>query len=258
MPAPFLSLILILAATTGMWRLSTRLADVSIVDIFWGPGFLIPLLVSAFAGPPMTGRDWLMLALVTLWAARLSLHVYTRWKKLGHEDYRYNAMRKAVGPSFPQRSLVTIFTLQGVLLWVISWPLQAEMGGPPVPFGILDFIGIALFAIGFFFEAVGDYQLTVFRDDPANTGKVLNTGVWAWSRHPNYFGEATLWWGFFFIALGGSGAWWSVVGPLVITFLLLRVSGVTMLEEKIVERRPAYADYIRRTSVFIPMPPKTR
>ena len=258
MPAPILSLLLLISAAFGLWALSVKFTDLSIADIAWGPGFVLVAVVSAIAGPPMTGRDWLVMALVTLWGIRLAAHLYLRRRRLGHEDHRHKALRESAGASFSERSLVTVFWLQAGLVWLVSWPVQAEMGGPPVPFGILDGLGLVLFAIGFAFEAIGDFQLARFRADPANAGRVLDRGVWAWSRHPNYFGDATLWWGLFLICLAGSGAWWSVLSPLAVTFLLLRVSGVTMMEDRIVERRPAYAEYARRTSVFVPMPPKAR
>ena len=120
---------------------------------------------------------------------------------------------------------------------------------------ILDILGIAVWALGFFFEAVGDYQLTAFKANPANKGKVLNIGLWRFTRHPNYFGDATQWWGFYLIALA-AGGWWTIFSPLFMTYLLLKVSGVAMLETTLKERKPEYAEYIRKTSAFIPMPPK--
>jgi steroid 5-alpha reductase family enzyme len=195
------------------------------------------------------------MVLTALWAIRLGLHVLIRRRKLGHEDYRYAEMRRTSPQPFWIRSFVTIFCLQAVLLWVISFPLQAAVPSP-LPLGLLDYAAIAMAALGIVIEAAADWQLTAFRADPANANKVMNTGLWRYSRHPNYFGDAVLWWGLYLFALS-AGAWWSIIGPLVMTVLLLRVSGVALMEETIKTRRPDYADYVRRTSAFILLPPKS-
>ncbi len=255
MPAPFLTLILLLAAEAALWAASRRLKDVTIADIFWGPGFILAAAVSATAAPPTDARNLLLLALVAIWAMRLTGHLFFRWRHAGQEDRRYAAMRATYGSAFEQRSLFIVFLAQGIAVWIVSWPLQAAMAAPPVAFGWLDLTGALIAAAGFALEAVADWQLAHFLERPDNRGKVLAGGVWAWSRHPNYFGDVAFWWGIFLIALAGSGAWWSVLGPLLMTFVLLRVSGVPLTEKDIVRRRPAYTDYMRRTSAFIPRRP---
>jgi steroid 5-alpha reductase family enzyme len=188
-----------------------------------------------------------------LWAVRLA--AYVSWRNWGHgEDRRYQAIRARNGPSFPLTSLVYVFFLQALLAWLVSLPFLAVLARPGA-WSALDAIGAAIAGFGFFFEAVGDQQLAAFKRDPANRGKVMDRGVWRYSRHPNYFGECCVWWGFFVMAVP-AGGWWSIVSPLVMTGLLLKVSGVALLEKDIGERRPAYRDYIARTNAFFPGPPK--
>jgi steroid 5-alpha reductase family enzyme len=170
------------------------------------------------------------------------------------EDHRYAAMRERGGPGFPYKSLFTVFWLQALLLWIVSAPLFAAVTSP-APSGALDLIGAAIALAGIVIEALADRQLEAFKADPANRGRVLDHGPWRYSRHPDYFGNAVLWWGLYVVALGAGGAW-TVFGLLLMTFLLLKVSGVTLLERDIEERRPAYAEYARRTSAFVPMPPR--
>jgi len=237
-----------------LWLLSLRLRDVSIVDAFWGTGFLLVAwtgFLSGGGGP----RATLVVALTSLWGLRLSLHLLRR--NLGQpEDPRYQAIRKKAGPRFPFTSLFIVFGLQGALIWIISLPLQAALTAPPgVALTPLDDLGAALFIIGLAFEAIGDRQLTRFREDPESRGKVLDTGLWRYTRHPNYFGDALLWWGLTCFALA-TGAWWTLLSPALMTFFLLRVSGVTLLERGLVKRRPDYQAYVARTSAFIPWFPK--
>ncbi len=255
MTAPLLTLILAFGATTGLWLFSLRLKDCSVIDIFWAPGFALLAWVAALtSGVPIGPRGWLVLDLVTIWGLRLGLHILLRHKG---EDHRYGEMRTKFGARWWWWSLFQVFWLQALLLWVISLPLQAAVTSA-VPLGVLGYAGGAVAALGLVIEGLADYQLTRFRGDPANAGKVMDRGLWAWSRHPNYFGDALMWWGYFLIGFGASHAWWLVLSPIAMTVLLLRVSGVSLLEETIVERRPAYADYIRRTSAFVPLPPKAR
>ncbi len=256
MPAPLFTLILVVLWQAGAWLLSQRLNDATVADVFWPLSFLGVMLVSAAAAPPTDARDVLLFGLVAVWAVRLSWHVLLRWRRAGHEDRRYAELRAKYGTAFGQKSLFVLFLPQGMVTWIASWPLQAGLAAPPIPFGWLDALGALLAAGGIALEAVADRQLSQFREDPHSRGKVMSAGVWAWSRHPNYFGDAAMWWGLFLIALAGSGAWWSVPGPLVMTFVLLRVSGVALTEKDIVRRRPAYADYMRRTSAFIPRAPR--
>lgn len=242
---------------TLVWLLSLALKNASIIDIFWGPGFAVLAIAYAILSDDgYSGRQTLVIALVCVWSLRLGAHILTR--NAGHgEDYRYVKMREHAGDAFWWRSLVTVFFLQGALLWIISAPLLVAVhSDEPDGFAITDYIGAAVWAIGFFFEAVGDFQLVRFKSNPENKGKVMDRGLWRYTRHPNYFGDALLWWGYFIIAAGTPWGFATVFGPVIMTFMLLRVSGVAMLERTIGRRRPGYDEYIRRTSAFIPMPPK--
>ena len=239
---------------TGVWLLSLRLRDASIADVFWGPGFALVALLSAAISVP-SARGVLLAALTSLWGLRLALHIGSRWWKKKEEDRRYQAMRANWGERFPLVSLLTVFLLQGALLWIVSLPLQAGAAlGASRPLGIQDLAGVVLFAVGLGFEAVGDAQLARFLRDPASRGRVMETGLWRYTRHPNYFGDALLWWGLGLVG-AATGAWWCLAGPALMTFLLVRVSGVSMLEKDIAGRRPEYVAYVRRTSSFLPLPP---
>ena len=197
----------------------------------------------------------MLVVLTSVWGLRLALHIGTRWRKKKEEDRRYQAMRANWGERFPVVSLFTVFLLQGALLWAVSLPVQAgaALGGER-PLGLLDLAGVLVFAVGLAFEAVGDAQLSRFLSDPASRGRVMETGLWRYTRHPNYFGDALVWWGLGLVG-AASGAWWSLLGPALMTFLLVRVSGVSLLEKDIAGRRPEYVAYIRRTSAFLPLPP---
>lgn len=239
------------------WLISVVLKDASIVDILWGSGFVVVAWTAFAVGDGYDGRKWLITILATLWGLRLS--GYLAWRNIGKgEDYRYQAMRRHWGPRFPIISLFTVFGLQGVLMYVISMPLQvAQLSGTPGELTVLDYLGAAVFAVGLAFESIGDFQLARFKADPANKGKVMDRGLWRYTRHPNYFGDAVVWWGLFIVALAEP---WNVVvvfSPILMTFLLTRVSGVAMLERTIGKRREGYDEYIRRTSSFIPMPPRS-
>ncbi|MGE0887672.1 MAG: DUF1295 domain-containing protein [Blastocatellales bacterium] len=239
-----------------LWLLSLKLKDASIVDIFWGLGFALIAVAGYFAADGYPPRKQLVALLVIVWGARLAWHIGSRNIGKG-EDYRYQAMRRKHGNRFPLVSLLTVFALQGVLMWLISLPLQAVQISPePSRLTWLDAAGVFLWLIGFGFEAVGDWQLRQFKSDPANRGKLMDRGLWRYTRHPNYFGDATLWWGYFLIACV-TGAWWTVFSPLLMTFLLLKVSGVAMLEKSLKKTKPGYEDYERRTSAFVPWLPKS-
>jgi len=246
-------LVAILAAMTLLWALSLRLKDVSIVDPFWGPGFVLVTVTYLVTDARFTDRGLLVLVLVTAWAARLGYHLLRRNRREG-EDPRYAAMRASGGPGWARRSLFTVFWLQAVLLWVISAPLFGSVVSSR-PLGAGDVAGTVVFLIGFAIESLADLQLARFKADPSNRGRVLDAGLWRYSRHPNYFGEFVLWWGLYLVAAAG-GAYWTVIGALLISFLLLKVSGVTMLEEGLKSSKPGYAEYVRRTSTFVPWPPK--
>jgi len=246
--------LLVLACMLVLWLASLRLSDASIADVFWGSGFAAVALLALALSPP-SPRAALLAAMAVLWGLRLTLHLGRRWRGKG-EDRRYRAMRAAWGARFPVASLFTVFLLQGVLMWIVSLPLQAGAAqGGARPLGLLDALGLALFAVGLAFEAIGDAQLARFLAAPGDAGRVMQTGLWRYTRHPNYFGDALVWWGIGLVA-AGAGPWWSLAGPALMTFLLVRVSGVALLEKDIGSRRPGYADYVARTSAFIPLPPR--
>ena len=233
------------------WLLSLRLNNVSIVDSMWSLMFLLAASGYMLAIDEVGPRGVVVLALVFAWAVRLS--AYITWRNWGEgEDFRYRAIRANHQPGFAFKSLYIVFGLQGVLALIISLPLLAGIQGG-APLGVLDFLGVTLWLIGFVFEAGGDWQLARFRADPQNRGKVLNRGLWALTRHPNYFGDFCIWWGFFLIALS-AGAWWTLISPLLMSFMLLKVSGVALLEKDIAHRRPEYARYVRETNAFFPGP----
>lgn len=262
MPSSILlwSALAIAVVMVATWLVSLPLRNASIVDPVWSLGFVVVGFVSFLAArPDIDGvRTALLLVFVTVWGLRLSLHLFTR--NAGHgEDHRYVAMRKRWGNRFPIVSLFTVFMLQGVLMWIVSLPLQLGIGLPDRGPAWLVFaiVGSLVWLVGIGFEAIGDAQLRRFRADPNSAGQVLDTGLWRWTRHPNYFGDACVWWGLGVVALGAGGwAWIALVGPVVMTTLLRRVSGVTLLEKSLVKRRPGYADYVRRTSPFLPRPPR--
>jgi steroid 5-alpha reductase family enzyme len=239
----------------ALWLLSVAVRDASIVDVFWGLGFVaiagLSFLLTAGDG---SSRRGLIAAMASLWGLRLA--AYLLWRNAGRgEDPRYAAMRRRWGERFWWVSLFSVFALQGVVMWIVSLPVQLGQLAPGAPLGALDALGFALWALGLGFESVGDAQLARFKADPANAGRVMDRGLWRYSRHPNYFGEAVIWWGFYLIALA-SGAAWTVVSPLLMTFLLLRVSGVSLLEKDIHERRPAYRRYMETTPAFFPWKPR--
>lgn len=240
------------------WAVSMRLRDVSIVDSVWSIMIAAAAFTYAAAQAHTQPRTVLVLALVTVWAMRLSL--YLTWRNWGEpEDYRYRKIRATNQPHFAWKSAYLVFGLQAVLAWIVSAPLFAALTSA-APLNWLDYVGVALFLFGLGFETVADFQLARFKADPTRRGQVLDSGLWAYTRHPNYFGECCAWWGFASIALAAGGAW-SLIGPLLVTFLLLRISGVALLERDIAERRPAYRDYIARVNAFIPGPrraPKPR
>jgi steroid 5-alpha reductase family enzyme len=236
------------------WAYSVLRSNVSIVDSLWSVMILFCLLVYLALADSAGSRSLLVLAMLSVWALRLSIYITIR----NHgkpEDPRYQAIRRNNEPNFRFKSLYIVFLLQAFLAWVICLPAIAAVSGE-VALGPLDYAGFALWFTGMFFEVVGDHQLTRFRRRPGSSEKVLNTGLWRYTRHPNYFGEATLWWGFYLVALS-AGAWWAVISPLLMTFLLLRVSGVAMLERDIHERRPGYFEYISKTNAFFPGRPRS-
>ena len=251
----------VFGAVTLLWLVSLVLRDAAIVDSFWSLGFV--LCVWIYAGGPAADPwspdpRWVHALAVTLWGLRLSLHIARRHMKAGGEDYRYAEMRRKAGPSFKWRSLVTVFWLQGALILVIGLPLLFTQAGERADTWLAtDLLFLILFTVGLFFETVADWQLSRFKAEPSNRGRVLDSGLWRYSRHPNYFGDAVVWWAFGVSALGSAGGVYTLVCSLLMTFLLLKVSGVSLLEKTIVDRRPAYASYIARTSAFFPWFPKS-
>jgi steroid 5-alpha reductase family enzyme len=236
------------------WIASVVQHDVSLVDRMWSLLIVAPAVADAWALSPGGDPRFITMAVIAaLWAARLA--IYVSWRNWGHgEDRRYQVIRARNEPNFSLKSIYLIFVLQAVLAWLVSTPFLAA-AAHPVPWSWLDAAGAAIAAFGVVFEAIGDQQLASFKADAANRGKVMDRGVWRTTRHPNYFGECCVWWGFFLMALS-AGGWWSIVSPLVMTALLLKVSGVALLEKDIGERRPEYRDYIRRTNAFFPGLPR--
>jgi steroid 5-alpha reductase family enzyme len=238
------------------WIASVARRDASLVDRTWSLMIAGPTLVYALRLPDAGPRGVAVLALVAAWGLRLA--AYITWRNWGHgEDHRYRQIRARNEPHFAFKSLYLVFALQMVLAWIVSAPTLAALAGRRA-MGELDALGVAVALAGFLFEAIGDAQMAAFKGDPANRGRVMDRGLWRFTRHPNYFGEAVFWWGLWLVALGAGGlaAAWTAVSPLLMTVLLLKVSGVALLEKDIVERRPAYRDYIARTNAFIPGPPR--
>jgi steroid 5-alpha reductase family enzyme len=235
------------------WLASLPLRDVSIVDRLWSLLFVGAALVYAEFGDYGAPRVLLVGVPLSLWAVRLALHITVRnWGE--GEDRRYRQIRRNNAPGFAIKSLYLVFGLQAALAWIISLPLLGAMAGQAPP-GWRELPGLALWTAGFLIETVADQQLTRFRADAANRGAVMDRGLWRYSRHPNYFGECCLWWGFYLLALA-AGAWWTIFAPVLMTVLLLRVSGVSLLERDIGERRPAYRHYVERTNAFVPWRPR--
>jgi steroid 5-alpha reductase family enzyme len=245
--------IAILMAST--WLVSVVAKNASIVDIVWGLGFVLVGWVSFGVGDGDDTRGWVLAILVSVWGLRLAGYLARR--NIGHgEDYRYRAMRKHWGARFPVVSLVTVFLLQGVLMWVVSLPLQLGQIETSPGFGPIGTMGVLVWAVGLFFEAVGDAQLRRFKSDPANEGRVMSSGLWRYTRHPNYFGDAVVWWGIALVAAEAGVGVFGLIGAALMTFLLVRVSGVALLEKSLRKRKPEYEEYVRATSSFVPRPPR--
>ncbi|MFA5548444.1 MAG: DUF1295 domain-containing protein [Porticoccaceae bacterium] len=241
-----------LCLLAALWLLSLVRRDASLVDLVWPLMFVLAAWI--WFDPRHAGAlQWLVLGLVMAWGLRLHIHLARR--NLGHgEDRRYQAMRRRHSPGFWWKSLFMVFALQGVLAWLASLVILGALASPR-GLGAVELAGLAVALAGFLWEAVADWQLSRFRADPAKTGRVMDRGLWRYSRHPNYFGDCLFWWGLAVVALA-AGQWWALVSPLLMTVLLVKVSGVSLLESDIAERRPAYRDYIRRTPAFIPGLPR--
>ncbi len=247
-PAPAL-----LALGVVAWLIATARRNAGLVDIFWPLFFLLGAVVCAALAEALGARAWVVLAILALWALRLATYLAARnWN--APEDHRYQTIRARNEPGFAWKSLYLVFGLQAVLAWLILAPVAAAIAAPTA-LGWLGLLGAGLAASGAAFEAIADAQLARFKADAANRGTVMDRGLWRYSRHPNYFGEFCVWWGFYLLALD-AGAWWTVFSPVLMTVLLLRVSGVALLERDIGERRPAYRDYVARTNAFFPGAPR--
>ncbi len=260
-----LDLLLMNATVVGgmmllVWLVSLPLRNVAVVDVAWGFGFVL-IAVATFVTSCPQGETVpfvakFLTALVAVWGMRLALYLARRL--IGEpEDRRYRAMRES-WPLFPLTSLGVVFLLQAVVMLVVALPVmtgvRAGVENAPT-FGVLHGLGALVWAVGFYFEAVGDWQLMEFKSRPENEGRVLDKGLWRYTRHPNYFGDFLVWWGLYLVALGNGAPWWTVVGPAVMSVFLMKVSGVTLLEKSMADRKPEYREYVRRTSTFFPWPP---
>ncbi len=245
---------------TMLWLYCVRIRDVSVIDSFWALGIVIMAATSFVQSEGVTQRKLVLFTLCALWGLRLFIHLFRRWRAHG-VDPRYarilGGLMEKKQWSFAKASFLQVFALQAVLLFVVCLPVQlGQMDADPASLGVLGWVGIAIAIIGISFEAIGDAQLDAHRKNPAMKGKVLDTGLWRYTRHPNYFGDAATWWGLYLIAAETSSGRWAVFGPILLAWLLTRLSGVPMLERGLAKTRPGYAEYIARTSSFFPWPPK--
>ena len=249
------NLVAVVAMMITGWLISVAYRNVTIVDSLWGLGFVLIAWLTFFLSDGYGGRKMLIAILVTLWGLRLSLYLSWRnWEK--GEDPRYGTWRIKSGERFWLVSLFKVFILQALFLWVISLALQiGQLAETPGSFTWLDASGIIVWAIGFTFESLGDWQLARFKSDPANKGRVMDRGLWAYTRHPNYFGEFLVWWGIFLITLSTPNSWWTIISPIIITAVLLKMTGIPLTEQELVKNRPGYSDYVKRTSAFVPWLP---
>lgn len=247
--------IVLLAYFTALFAVGQRIKDNSIVDIGWGFGYVLTALYSLVRLPDSPARAWLITVLVVIWGGRLTFYLAQR--NLGKpEDYRYVQMRKKWGSRFPAlKAFVNVYLLQGTLMYIIALPIMVVHWASPAGLQALDYIGAAVWAAGFVFEAVGDYQLKQFKRSPKNKGRIMKQGLWRYTRHPNYFGEALMWWGIYLVAASAPYGWLLVFSPLMITGLLVYVSGVPLLEKRY-QDNAEFQQYAQETSKFIPWFPK--
>ncbi len=246
--------LLILVLVTLLWIWSVFLKNVSIVDIFWGLGFVLVNALYVLLSGEVNTRKILVLVLVSIWGLRLSL--YLAYRNIGKgEDFRYQEFRRNYGPKrYWWFSFFQTFLLQGVLIMIVSLPLLGIHSGSG-ELKLLDYLGITVWFIGFAFEAGGDFQLVRFKRDLANKGKVLNTGFWKYTRHPNYFGDSAVWWAYAIFSIA-AGSYWQIIGSVVMTLLIIKVSGVALLEKTLNDTKPQYREYIEKTNSFFPWFPK--
>jgi steroid 5-alpha reductase family enzyme len=243
-----------------LWAISVRIRDVSFIDAFWPVGMVMLAATTFLQSEGSPDRKLLLLGLTALWGLRLGIHLFLRWRRDG-EDPRYkkivgHTMEKR-GWSFAKTSLIQVFGMQAVLLFIVCLPaVLGQIPGEPYDIGLLGWIGAVVALTGIAFETIGDAQLSRYRANPAMKGKVLDTGLWRYTRHPNYFGDACTWWGIWLIAAETRMGLFAIAGPILITWLLTKLSGVPMLEKSLKKTRPGYEEYVRRTSGFFPWPPK--
>lgn len=242
-----------------LWALCLRTRDVTPVDSFWAFGMVVMAATSFAFADGLPERKLLLLALCAAWGLRLGFYMLARWRSHG-TDRRYAALLGKAearrGWSFAKASALLVFATQAPLLFIVSLPVQLGQIATAPPLGALAWVGAALSLFGVAFESLGDWQLTSFKRDPANAGQVLDRGLWRYTRHPNYFGDACAWWGMFLVAAETAPGRWAVIGPALLTWTLMKWSGAPTVENKMRKTKPAYADYIRRTSGFVPLPPR--
>ena len=251
-----LAFIGVMIMMTSLWIISIIIRNVSIVDIFWGIGFVIVAGIYLYFDKEIQTRDIIVFVLVTIWGLRLSL--YLSYRNYGKsEDYRYQEFRRKYGAHrYWWFSFFQVFLLQGVLITVISLPLLGvSLSSHKDELNFIDFLALGVWIVGFLFETVGDYQLMKFKSKGSNKGKVLDKGLWRYTRHPNYFGDAAVWWAYGLFAIA-SGAYWYIAGSPIMTYLIVRISGVSLLEQSLKEKKPEYREYIQKTSSFFPWPPR--
>jgi steroid 5-alpha reductase family enzyme len=253
-----LNLALIVVVMLALWALALRLKDVSFIDGVWGLGMVL-LAGATFLqtdGDPL--RKGLLTGLCAVWGIRLGVHLLKRWRAHG-PDRRYQALLKSranKGQGFAPASLMFVFLPQAVLLWLTCLPVQLGQVAATPAVGWIGWTGAALALFGIVFETVGDAQLSAFKRDPDSKGKVLDTGLWRYTRHPNYFGDACVWWGLWLVAAETTPGLFAILGPIFLTFTLTKWSGAPTTEGGMHKSRPGYADYVKRTSGFFPLPPK--
>lgn len=248
-----ISLLAVFVLLTALFLYADTRKRYDVIDSVWGPGFAVVAVVTLLFADGEPARQWLVTTLTAIWGVRLGVHIFVR-NQGKDEDPRYqDILKRAKGN--PRLRMYRVYLIQAALMWVVSLPVQVAQH-LDAPLGVLDYLGVLLWAVGFTFEAVGDWQLSKFRADPANRGQVMDRGLWRYTRHPNYFGDAVVWWGLFLFAPHSWPTALTVIGPVIMTWLLAKGAGKPLLEKDIVARRPGYAEYVRRTSGFIPMPPR--
>ena len=250
-----ISFVVVLLLLSGLFLYADSRKRYDLIDSVWGPGFAVIAVVTLLFAEGEPTRQWLVTALTVVWGVRLGVHIHSR-NRGKDEDPRYqDILRRAKGN--PRLRMYRVYLLQAVLMWIVSLPVQAAQH-LSAPFGVVDWLGTGVWLVGFTFEAVGDWQLSRFRADPANKGAVMDRGLWRYTRHPNYFGDSVVWWGLYLFALHSWLGALTIIGPVIMTWLLAKGSGKPLLEKDIVSRRPGYAEYVRRTSGFFPLPPKSK